>query len=90
MIRWIQEMSTLTIENGNPLFSDRWQRLIRIPDSKNNLKIDEDIEEGWMQVVTERIPKFPDTGEHRPYLFAQDDSSKQYFVSRNTLEFESQ
>lgn len=90
VIRWIQEMSTLTIENGNPLFSDRWQRLIRIPDSKNNLKIDEDIEEGWMQVVTERIPKFPDTGEHRPYLFAQDDSSKQYFVSRNTLEFESQ
>ena len=90
VIRWIQEISTLDIEDGNPLLSDRWQRLVGMPKLNNTLKISEDTEEGWVHVVIDRIPRHHDTGDYKPFLFAQDDSRKDYFVSRNTLEFEVQ
>jgi len=90
VVRWVQEMSTLIIESGNPLSSDRWQRLVKEPSSRGGLEIDEEIEEGWVQVVIERRAKFRDTGNYKPFLFTQDNTGKQYFVSRDTLEFEAQ
>ena len=90
VIRWIQKMSTLDIEDGNPFLSDRWQRLVRIPESKSNLRISEDIEEGWIRVIIDRRPRHHDTGDYKPFLFAQDVSQKEYFVSQNTLESDAQ
>jgi hypothetical protein len=81
VMRWIQEMSTLTMKNGNPLLSDRWQRLKT--DIKSNMNIIENIEEGRVQVAVVRMP-------NRPFLFAEDKSGKTYFVHRDTLEFEAQ
>jgi hypothetical protein len=90
VIRWIQDMSLLSIEKGNPLSYDRWQRLIRIPNTKNSLIVAESSEEGWIQVAVERIPRFRGTDNYKPFLFAQDDFKQQYFVHRDTLEFEAQ
>ena len=39
VVRWVQEMSTLIIESGNPLSSDRWQRLVKEPSSRGGLEI---------------------------------------------------
>lgn len=90
VIQWIQEMSMLDVENGNPLLSDRWQRLLKVSDSESSLKIDADSEEGWLKVSIEHRPRFPDTGNYRPFLIAQDHIGKRYFVGRDTLEFEAQ
>jgi hypothetical protein len=87
VIQWIKEMSTLTVEGDNPLLSDRWQRLVKAPNSEIDSRA-KDIEEGWINVSIERIPRFPNTGNYKPFLFAKDDSGKMYFVGRNTLEFE--
>jgi len=90
VIRWIQEMSTLTVENSNPLSSDRWQRLLKVSDSGGSLKTSEDSEESWVRVYVEQRPRFPDTGNYRPFLIAQGDLGKRYFVGRNTLEVKAQ
>jgi tetratricopeptide (TPR) repeat protein len=80
VVRWIQNMSSLPMKNGNPLLSDRWQRLKNGSEIKNELVIDE-VEEGWIEVVIDRKP-------NRPFLFVRDENRKEYFVHRDTLEFE--
>lgn len=82
VIRWLSDMASLDIKNGNPLLSDRWQRLRIIPNIQNNLSRGEETEEGWITVVIDRKPP------NKPFLFAKDKAKREYFVHRDTLEFE--
>lgn len=87
VVRWIQEMSTLLCEDGNPLLLDRWQRLLSGTNTTNSFMETEELEEGWVQVVIDRRAKFHDTGKFKPFIFTKDNAGKQYFVTRESLEF---
>lgn len=87
---WIQEMSTLSINSEvNPLISERWRSLFTQTTSIE-ISVFENLDEPWVSVSVDKRPRYYEDNAYKPFLFAQDQYGKKYFIGRDALEFESQ